>query len=51
MNLLPNNKEHFNLYYIFEEDKKAHPLPLNIAEKIFKNITAAMKNNSGPDPP
>jgi hypothetical protein len=32
-------REHNNLYYIFEADKKAHPMSPDMAEKIRKNIT------------
>ncbi len=40
-------KERFNLFYIFEEDKKEHPLP---KEKLDK-IRAALFSTSGEDPP
>ena len=31
-------REHHNLYYIFEADKKAHPMSPEMTEKIRKNI-------------
>lgn len=47
-------REHSNLYYIFEADKKAHPLPLETVEKIRKNIiknfpkNLKLSNNNNP---
>jgi hypothetical protein len=31
-------KEHYNLYYLFLEDKEKHPLPAQRSEAIRKNI-------------
>ena len=31
-------REHHNLYYIFESDKEAHPMPPEKVEKVRKNI-------------
>ncbi len=33
-----NPREHHNLYYIFEADKNAHPLPLEMADEIRRKI-------------
>ena len=29
---------HYNLYYLFKEDKEAHPMPLARAEAVRKRI-------------
>ena len=31
-------REHYNLYYLFLEDKRSHPLPPARAEEIRKRI-------------
>lgn len=31
-------KEHYNLYYLFLEDKEKHPPPVQQSEAIRKNI-------------
>jgi hypothetical protein len=47
-------REHNNLYYIFEADKKAHPMSPEMAEKIRKNIiknyskTLKLSSNGAP---
>ena len=32
------NSTRYNLYYIFEADKKEHPMPDDAVERIRKNI-------------
>ena len=31
-------KEHYNIYYLFLEDKEKHPLPIQHSEAIRKNV-------------
>ena len=33
-----NHRNHYNLYFIFASDKPKHPMPLDKAEMIRKNI-------------
>lgn len=48
-------REHNNLYYIFEADKKAHPMPPEKVEEIRKNIlnnfSKTLKLSSNDIPP
>ena len=48
-------REHNNLYYIFEADKKAHPMSPEMVEKIRKNIlnnfSKTLKLSSNDIPP
>ena len=32
------NGDHYNLYYIFEEDKRRHPLSAEAAAQLWENI-------------
>ena len=38
-----NHREHYNLYYIFEADKREHPMPLRYVEDIRKKILENFK--------
>ncbi|MBO5798230.1 MAG: hypothetical protein J6R77_07820 [Clostridia bacterium] len=37
-------KQHANLYYIFEADRRAHPMPPEQAKEIFKKIQKIFQN-------
>ena len=41
-----NNKEHFNLYYIFAEDKEQKTLSKELTENIWKNIFSKIKEKN-----
>ena len=43
MTFAPNGREHFNLYYIFLEDKKRNKLPPHRAAKLWNNISPLTK--------
>lgn len=43
----PSPKEHYNLYYIFAEEKKQHTLPPEIAAQLWKRI---LHDTDGEDP-
>ena len=47
MTISANRAEHFNLYYIFEEDKKRHTLSKEAAADMWKNILLATKELDG----
>lgn len=49
MTLTPKT-EHFNLYYIFKEDKERHILPAFVAEDIWQNALMATKKLKRPPP-
>jgi hypothetical protein len=38
----------YNIYYLFEEDKKRHPMPINQREKILKNLQDFFKKIKPP---
>lgn len=44
----PDRREHFNLYYIFEEDKAAHPPDGEAVERLREKLLKmlAEKNTS-----
>ena len=33
-----DRREHYNLYYIFKAEQEAHPMMLEVAEEMRKNI-------------
>lgn len=37
-------REHRNLYYIFEADRRAHPMPPERAEEMFEKIKKIFQN-------
>jgi len=39
---------HFNLYYIFLEDKKKHPMPPEQKEKTWEALKEALKSARPP---
>ena len=41
-------KEHYNLYYLFYEDKQRHPMPIDRKEKILKKLQEIFKNIKPP---
>jgi hypothetical protein len=41
-------KEHYNIYYLFAEDKKRHQMPDDKKEKILKNLQEFFKNIKPP---
>lgn len=41
-------KEHYNLYYLFCEDKERHPMPADKKEKILKNLQDFFKSTKPP---
>lgn len=43
----PTVKEHLNLYYIFEVDKRQHSLPPEVAAKLWSSILAAVDDEDG----
>ncbi len=54
MTLTANRAEHFNLYYIFKEDKEQKSLSKESAADIWNNILLATKEvtrKSGASPP
>lgn len=42
----PTEKEHFNLYYIFEEDKRCHPPDNKVVEAVRIRLLKMMANKS-----
>jgi len=49
------NRSRLNLYYVFEADKAAHPMPTAAAErirqKIFESFSKNIKPKENPVPP
>ncbi len=43
MTFTANHKEHFNLYYIFKEDKEKNTLAKEVAQNIWENILLKQK--------
>lgn len=43
MSFGPNGREHYNLYYIFAEDKERHSLSAEAAALLWKKIQAEIK--------
>lgn len=41
-------KEHYNIYYLFAEDKKQHRMPDAQKEKILENLKDFFKNIKPP---
>ena len=50
-----NRREHHNLYYIIEADRRAHEMPAETAEtlrkKLFENFSKIIKPNANVNPP
>lgn len=46
MTFAVNSKEHFNLYYIFAEDKEQKTLSKELTENIWKNIFSKIKEKN-----
>ena len=41
-------KKHYNLYYLFEEDKVKHPMPSEAKDRIRKNLQDFFKKIKPP---
>ena len=47
MSFGPNGREHYNLYYIFAEDKEKHRLSEAAAELLWKKIQTEVAKSKG----
>ncbi len=42
---MTHSSDHYNLYYIFEEDKRRHPLPADVAARLWENVLYAVNED------
>lgn len=46
-----NRREHYNLYYLFAEDRDAHPLPAARREEMYRTLLSHFLQRYSDSPP